>query len=1089
MSSTDQISPLRIANEAFMVASTIERCPRQMMLRELVMNAMEAASQATDAGKLVRIDAVPIGEAPKLRIWNTGRGLSPDELLQISDISSSLFKTVSLDGNFGMGAKAASLASNKLGLRYRSCRRGKVSQILLGARDGVYGRLLQGDGREVIDVTAACADAGEPLSHDWTDVTLFGNAPEQNTAADPFGGDPALGPDWIVQTLARRFVRLPAGVELALETSATGAPREIFTPTLTPASFDRMEAVAIGDGVVIHYGYRAKDSALPPSRVNALGLGAIVYHHEVYALIEDRRWALEAPTYGFPFSARQCSVIVELPQGYAVRPEQYRQFLRFAEGDQRQAQFGDFGAQVRAHMPEWLKRIISSQLPAETDYLNEIRDEMRHLLTELGLEDLLRPAPPERKDAAAPPPPEPQALKGEAEPGPPPPPPKRPDPVTPEIITIDDEAEIVEKALGGRAARYYASTRQVFVNARYSAIVRMKAQLAEEFAPFADDATIEGLAKRTAEWAVVQRIARTLIHSLGKPKSGWSADEVQAVQAPETMSLLVDDIEPLLTPARRRMASQLGIEAPSEGGVGIAADPAAQRAAAELADAEAMLQRAMSANAPRLGWLYRQIAAIHTRRRDSATARAWLEKGMAVDPEDAWCRHEYAGLLASAGEHDRAAQFSDEALALAKEPALWLKLRRAEIERLRGEPRKAEAMLRAAAEEDPQTPWPHTQLVDMLLNEGRVDDAADAADVAIARDPQAFRPLHKRGDVELRRGDAASAARYYERAAALEPNDPWVRVSMARLHAKEGRFDEAAQALDAALAAGPEQPAPVHRTRSEIEMQRGDRKAALVAAQRAVKADPADMWNHFHLSGVLGAIGDLDGAAEAAKQAELSAPSPFSPIFRRLAEIEGRRNNPAAALQHLERGLAADPRDAEIWLAIANHRAALNDLDGADAAAATAQSLLTGAALAPALRTRSQFAARRGDPQRAKQLILEAVAADPGDGWSRLALADQLFAGGDVAAAVESIEQTIALFPTPNSHVFGRAAAFEAHRKNWDAARAYLDRALAAEPDNPHVKALEAQLLASAGHLDAAAAAAESALKVATREREAALAD
>lgn len=166
MTSNVAITPLRIANEAFMVAATIERCPRQMMLRELVMNALEAADQATDAPKQVKIDAVIVDNSPKLRIWNTGRGLSQAELLQISDLSSSLFKTVSLDGNFGMGAKASSLSSNKHGLRYRSCRLGKVSQILLGARGGVYGRVLQadplsGERREAIDVTSSAEAAGE----------------------------------------------------------------------------------------------------------------------------------------------------------------------------------------------------------------------------------------------------------------------------------------------------------------------------------------------------------------------------------------------------------------------------------------------------------------------------------------------------------------------------------------------------------------------------------------------------------------------------------------------------------------------------------------------------------------------------------------------------------------------------------------------------------------------------------------------------------------------------------------------------------------------------------------------------------------
>lgn len=46
MSDSSMIAPLKVANEAFLVSSMIERCPKTMMIRELVVNGFEAAALA-----------------------------------------------------------------------------------------------------------------------------------------------------------------------------------------------------------------------------------------------------------------------------------------------------------------------------------------------------------------------------------------------------------------------------------------------------------------------------------------------------------------------------------------------------------------------------------------------------------------------------------------------------------------------------------------------------------------------------------------------------------------------------------------------------------------------------------------------------------------------------------------------------------------------------------------------------------------------------------------------------------------------------------------------------------------------------------
>jgi len=107
-----QLTQLKVDNINFLVQSLIERCPRPMMLRELVHNAIEAAELTESGAGQVRIGATRIGGARKLTIWNAGPGMSAEELRQMSDIAASLRKRMALNENFGMGAKVAGLASN-----------------------------------------------------------------------------------------------------------------------------------------------------------------------------------------------------------------------------------------------------------------------------------------------------------------------------------------------------------------------------------------------------------------------------------------------------------------------------------------------------------------------------------------------------------------------------------------------------------------------------------------------------------------------------------------------------------------------------------------------------------------------------------------------------------------------------------------------------------------------------------------------------------------------------------------------------------------------------------------------------------------
>jgi hypothetical protein len=585
MSGHVPVAALRVANEAFLVSSTIDRCPKTMMLRELVINAIEAATDA-DGEKLVELTATSIAGVAKLCIRNTGRGMSAAELDRICDLASSLYKENSLDANFGMGAKVASLPSNKHGLRYRSCKDGTVSEVILCQRDGVYGRLRRGedaDGRsmEVVDATETCrTEAIYDLAADWTEVVLFGNAAGQNTVTDPYGGNPRMEPDWLVKSLLLRFYRIPADVAVRLSPSVLGGAAA--SPITTLASLGvvatRSETVKTPSGISIHYRYDATNHDASPLVSGVMthpgGLGCIIYKDEIYDPRTDARWVLDAPVYGIPFGAKFCSVFVELPDDYPVRPEAYRQFLRFRGGDQRQVFLYDFGQLVSTYLPTWLKTIIRSYGPQQAGFLGEVEDELRSLVEELEIDPEFKPPPLAAKPTQATPPPKPKSAtpaqqsdaKASPKPVVPPKPPARRFERPPEIIGLDSDELIEERGLKGRAAKFYPTSHQLFINLQYPAVEAVRAHLEAEFDAAADAERMRAIARSVAGWAITRRIARALVYSLSKKAAGWPAEDVRRAQSPESFSLVADDWTTVAEPARQRMEEELGADWQPAGG-------------------------------------------------------------------------------------------------------------------------------------------------------------------------------------------------------------------------------------------------------------------------------------------------------------------------------------------------------------------------------------------------------------------------------------------------------------------------------------------------------------------------------------------
>lgn len=596
MTAQQDVSAIRVDDQAFLVSSTIERCPKVMMIRELTKNAIEAAAQAPLDSRRVEFSVTTLQGAPKLTIWNTGPGMDDEELSRMTNLAASIGKQKGLDKNFGMGAKVASLPSNRHGIRYRSCKSGVVHEVILCERNGIYGRLRRRDTMgedlgDVIDVTEQVRAGGvRPLTADWTEVVLLGNRPDQDTVSDPYDGDPKQPKFWLATYLYHRFYRLPDALEVRLDegTHARGPGSRRFETIPARESkraFSRAETVKLSNGLKIHYIYdeQFKDTShnksISGSIASAVSTAAVVFHDEMYSVLTGRSWTTEAPTFGVPFGAKHISVHIELPDDARVRPEGYRQFLRYIGGEQNQVEASDFAVEVLENRPQWLIDLIHSLAPNSGDSNDEIRNRLQELLNKLRVKTISpRVVPdgdifvnPGTGGAMAP-----RHLDGDS--------------VgrdgrqhnadltivqsgaqlarmaqnmerAPALIPLDDEEEIEAKNIKGRAARYYAKTGELFINMRYPAVDIMREQLEREYAHAGDVDIMKRLALSHSRNSMIQRVGLAVVFALAKRlNKEWDEEAMGKALEPESLSLAADNHFDSLQDARRAIGTTLKIK-------------------------------------------------------------------------------------------------------------------------------------------------------------------------------------------------------------------------------------------------------------------------------------------------------------------------------------------------------------------------------------------------------------------------------------------------------------------------------------------------------------------------------------------------
>jgi hypothetical protein len=363
-------------------------------------------------------------------------------------------------------------------------------------------------------------------------------------------------------------------------------------------SFTRYEAVPLLDGVVVRFGYDPAHPELPnhnASYVDRLSpdtsFAGLLHNDEFYDFRTGARWTQEAPSFGIGFGARHLSIVVELPPGYAVRAEGYRQFLRYRNGMQDQVRLADFATMVRASRPEWVRELVRSLAP-DLDLIGNVQEQLQTLIVSLGIKrkrPLVR-RPPAIDTAST-------LVKGAAAPAAPPSaaptspakaaatpstPASSSGPPTlsysadveglqvgmiedfevlPELFLLRSEQEIADRNLGHRAARFYPDTHQLYINMRYPSALRIADLLVESAPVGVPAAAVREAAQAVADNILVLRLGRALIYGLSKRNAehGWTDNDKQQVLSSEVLTITADDLHLALPTARGMFVERLAL--------------------------------------------------------------------------------------------------------------------------------------------------------------------------------------------------------------------------------------------------------------------------------------------------------------------------------------------------------------------------------------------------------------------------------------------------------------------------------------------------------------------------------------------------
>jgi Flp pilus assembly protein TadD len=339
----------------------------------------------------------------------------------------------------------------------------------------------------------------------------------------------------------------------------------------------------------------------------------------------------------------------------------------------------------------------------------------------------------------------------------------------------------------------------------------------------------------------------------------------------------------------------------------------------------------------------------------------------------------------------------------------------------------------------------NTPSMDVLLAQARNLRAAGRNHEAEAslRTLLAFRPDHGEALVGLgvlmrERGDLPGAIETLTRAVALLKRDPEAWAELGFAYALARRFDEARDALRKAVRAKPDFLEALAAL-AEIELGAGDAEQAVAAARRVTSLAPQFAAGFGLLGTAYARLGDLPQAeaafrqwlavaprdpvaltnlanavrqqgrfdeAESLYRGALAALPSYGPARLFLGGLLLETARPAEALPLLEQAAAETPTSAEPCMLLGAALEALGR-DG-EAESAYGEAVWRERGLEAGWCNLFELVKRRGDLNRMRVVVRDAIEALPRSPELRLMQSATLLGAGDIAGSIAAIEQALA---------------------------------------------------------------------------------
>jgi putative PEP-CTERM system TPR-repeat lipoprotein len=232
---------------------------------------------------------------------------------------------------------------------------------------------------------------------------------------------------------------------------------------------------------------------------------------------------------------------------------------------------------------------------------------------------------------------------------------------------------------------------------------------------------------------------------------------------------------------------------------------------------------------------------------------------------------------------------------------------------------QAETVLLAILKQLPNQPIARPLLVQTYLRLGKPAKALEVLKPMLQDEKLDSDKLALAGEVYIQNGDAAAAAQYFEKAAALDPKSTGKRTAVALSHLAKGESERGLGELEAVALEDTGIRADLALVATNMRQKKFD--AALAAVAAIEKKQPDKPLAHNLRGGVLLAKGDVAGGRRSFERA-LEIDPAYLPAATNLARLDMAEKKPEEAKKRFEAVVAKDPKNSKAYLSLASLRSA-----------------------------------------------------------------------------------------------------------------------------------------------------------------------